>query len=304
MNTKKKRNTKTDWKKVAQSMYCESETLFQKLKKIWDLAHLMIEFVDENHPTPINNVLQQYKANFTTLSPDDASSRRQENELKDIANDTSAHYVMIHRLDMDYENSLIAESYFGALGMIGRIQTATNFVARYSHECRKSRVNTFEFIEKILCHDTQIPHSFMNEVVPLFFSLQLHCHNLVEIANPPAGAPADPRIRKSRALSAADSKNYGEDVLKGMILKFLNDQEAKTKYKKVDELFLNLADGLKTTLDNYLGLLDSPTEAGGPPLRYGKNPAVTIYTIPRKLKEWKNEDLEFKKGLERLCVIK
>jgi hypothetical protein len=303
MSTKKKRNTKTDWQQVAQSMHDGPGTLYEKLKTIWDLAHRMIEFVYENHPAPIKKVLKRRKA-LSKPPHGGINFDYQEKDLKDFSIDINVNYVMLHRLDTDYEDSLIAESYFRILGTLARIQTKTNFVARYFHECRKSRVNTIEFIEKILSVDSQVPHSFMNDVVPLFFSLQLHCYNLVEIANRPPGIPADPRVSRNRSSIAGKSKNYGEHVLKGMISNFLDAQNPERKYRNVNSLFEKLEDGLGKTLNDYLDLLDSPTEAGGIPLRYGDNPRLTIDGISRKLHQWKNEDPEFRKHLERICTIR
>lgn len=303
MSNKKKRAVKTDWKQVAQSMRDDSGTLYEKLKAIWDLAHRMIKFVEERHPTPIKKVLKRHKAMFKQPSTGGIDFNYQEQDLENFAITFDALYVTLNHLDMDYEDSLITESYFGAIGMLGRIQTKTNFVARYDHECRKNRVDTLKFIEKVLNVDSQAPNSFINDVVPLFFSLQWHCYNLIEIANAPAGAPADPRERIKRARSGGNNKTFGEEVLKGMISNFLRQQNPEHKYKKISSLFNKLEDGLRTVLNDYLAGLGSPIEKGGKPLTYGEKPTLTIDGIQRKLHQWKSKDPEFRKNLEKICIL-
>lgn len=304
MSAKKENNTETDWKQLAQSINGRSGAHYEDLKAIWVLAERMIRFVDENYPKPIYTAIEWYKSLFKEPSSIGVISNDKKIKLKDIAYHINAHSVLHHKFDliMDYRDSLIAESYFGAVGMLARIENATNFYARYSHEIRKSRVNTMQFIED-LCGDGQVPDSFMNAVVPHFFSLRTHCLHLIEIATwNKKGSPADPRVRANRAAAGGKVKNHGEHVLKDMVLNFLNEQPSEPIHRSISTLCAALHAGLNKTREDYLALLESPTERGGLPLRYGED-QKDLFDFRRKFLEWK-KDPEFRKALDRICVIR
>jgi hypothetical protein len=306
MNEKKDEQTETDWQQIAQSITERSFERYEDLKAIWDLADSMLRFVDKKYPEVIYKESELHKAFFKAPSTDGFVSpdefRKKKIKRKDVHYRINPGVLREFRFDEDtYVGSLVAAFYFGAIGLFDRIAIATSWYLRGSPESRYSRRDPMTYIKK-LCQDGNVPEGF-TQVVIHFRSLQKLCLKFIEVpAWNKKQSPADPRVRAKRASAGGKAKNFGEQIMKEMVLEFLQKQPLETIHESIPELCRELCKGLNPIWDEYREGLESPVEHGGLPLLYGMK-QDPVFDFPRKLYEWK-DDPEFRKVLERICIIR
>jgi len=295
MNNKKQANIETDWQHIAQSMHDSPGTILEKLKSIWELAAYLIRHIEGKYPTPTKEILSRRHRDFKKSTGFDYYPL----DLGKFKLRQSSLFVVTQKLDGPHE-SLIATAYFGALGAMGKIQITTDKIRPFLNKFGESFRDDADFIDEMLTGLARNSR-FLHEVVPLFFSLQLYCRDLIEIANRPAGAPADPAVRKKRARMANAARNYGEDELKSRFISFFDSQNRNTKFKSIPILCNALWDDLEKILENYKGLIGLKID--GKTVNYGET--LTIAGIQKnKLRSWAQEDPKFKESLQRICILK
>ena len=273
------------------AMHKSSVSLIVKIRVIWDLASRMIELIEKKYPNPIKKIWGAH-AN-QALSTSSLFAR--------------THTATQYSLNNIRQESYLATAYFGALGDMKLIQKNIEFItppapAPAPDNSSLIRGNNYQaFLDIVFASKQLESQQFLNYVVPHFFSLQLHCYNLLIIVKTPKGVPIEPSARKKRAYAAVNSKNYGEEILKSSISIFLNSINPKTKFKNISRLVRILEKDLGNVLQEYKDQLGSPTIKNGPTLNYGDD--LDTWSLVAKLHDWKKNDPEFRSCLDRICII-
>jgi len=164
-------------------------------------------------------------------------------------------------------HSGLASAYFSVLGELRLIQQRILNV-QTDQDWTASATESLNSVRSI-CHPNHLKiEGYRNEVVPRFFTLQLHCLHLgSRLANPSAG-PSNPEVKMRRAASGGRRSNHGEELLKADVVAYLAKQPAKARYDSVAAFFDAHFEGLAKVLENYRKRNGERWE--GEPLTYGQ----------------------------------
>jgi hypothetical protein len=151
-----------------------------------------------------------------------------------------------------------------------------------------------------VCHPEHLEiEGYRNEVVPSFFTLQLHCLHLSRrLANPSAG-PSNPEVRLRRAASGGRRSNHGEELLKANVMAYMGRLPAKPKHDGVAAFFEAHFVGLSKVLEDYHQRIGKRWE--GEELTYGQT--LTPGGLITKLRHWKRDEA-FRAALSQVCTIR
>jgi hypothetical protein len=272
---------------LSYAMYTNPGTLLGKLRFIWEKSCSMIRCVEVRSPQSIEKIWG-------------VDAKKAMNSPSVLAR---AHFAGKRISKPNFHDNAVASAYFGALAYILNIQQPVDVINNmsgiqiptlYGENSDQLFIDGFLVPEKLKCD------KFLNKVVPHFFALQLHCHNLVRMLGVPSGVPCDPSVRKKRSVAGGAGSNYGEEKLKSMISDFLEAQNPENKYLDIDQLFESLESGLGEVLKKYKSLIGTRPQGESRTLTYGHSLKTT--GILRKLNTWK-KDQKFRPCLERICTI-
>lgn len=263
-------------------------TLIDKLRVIWALSSRMIRQAEKNHPNIINKI---WGNNVEKVLSSDSLILR-------------SHIAEINKIDPLKIKNFLASAYFGILKEVAKIQNQINLInqTKNPNDPQKIRENNDAlFIDKILIQEKIKCNQFIDQIVPLFFPMQLYCYHLVRILESPFDVLADPLQRRKVAYTGSSANNYGEHILKSMISDFLASQIPDPKHSSINALFNYFYLDFEKILNEYQDRLDSPTTKNGKALKYAKQ--LKPHGMLRKLQIWKNDPL-FRVHLERICIIR
>ena len=139
---------------------------------------------------------------------------------------------------------------------------------------------------------------FRDRVLSRIISLQIKLDEMNRIINPIPGVPADPLIRKNRALNAGLLVNHGEEVLVNKFLFYLSSSrpDAKKKSNNLTTLYLKHEDDFLLILDDYhKNIRGKQISQYGHVVKYGAT--LTIEGLLRKIREWNRKSKEFSEEL-------
>ena len=187
-------------------------------------------------------------------------------------------------------NDFLLQAYFGALLTIAAIQKS--FLSFGGVGMPEALFDP----EQLTCE------RFRNSIVPLFFTLQLHCYYLVRDINTGKHVTADPLKRAETARKGGETKQgYGEEVLKCDVVMFLA-QIRDAEFTGIEALFEPPYGRLGDVLYSYKEGIGSPRVSGGLSINYGEK--FDADSLIRKIKEWAASDGDFKKVLDRVIKSK
>lgn len=263
---------------TAVAMYTSPGSLLGKLKAIWDATEASVAFAEKKHGTEIEKAWRSVVQRSLNLAEPPAIST---NEAKKRG------------IDVDWNcGGFLLDAYFGA------VQTRRNIQAEFRRSVADGGYRGAEdlFMPRNLNHK-----GFLNCVVPLFFTLQLHCYYLVRDANTPKHTATDPITRQEIARAgglAKSERQYGEWVLKADVTAYLARQKDNS-FKSIADLFDSPESEMGQVLTDFQDRIGSPRERGGPAITYGEH--FTGDSLHKKVFEWAKSDPEFKQILDRVC---
>lgn len=136
---------------------------------------------------------------------------------------------------------------------------------------------------------------FLDQVVPHFFALQLHCYRIYPMLEFSKTVPVDPIIRQNRASKGGNSKAVGEDLLREKFSKFLASLAGQS-FKSKKAFYWDLGDHLSKSLDEYkTDHLGKPHPESKKKVTYGHD--LTAESLERKFREWQKSDPVFAERL-------
>lgn len=267
---------------TAVAMYLSPRSLLGKLKAIWDATEASVASAEKKHGTVIEKAWRSVVQRESNLAEPPAISinAAKVKTWEDGIN-----------VEGNYGNFLL-DAYFGA------VQTRRDIQAEFRRSVADGGYRGAEdlFMPRNLNHK-----GFLNCVVPLFFTLQLHCYYLVRDANTPKHTATDPITRQeiARAGGLAKSESqYGESVLKADVTAYLARQKDNS-FKSIAALFNSPEREMDQVLTDFKDRIGSPRERGGPPITYGEH--LKDNALSTKVVEWAKSDPEFKQILDRVC---
>ena len=139
---------------------------------------------------------------------------------------------------------------------------------------------------------------FRDRVVSRIISLQIKLDEMNRMINSINGVPADPVVRKYRALTAGLLVNHGEEVLLNNFLLYLSSKrpDSKDKLKSISELYEKHFDEFSSILDEYHeNIRGKKMSQYGHMVKYGAT--LTSEGLLRKLRQWSKESEDFSKEL-------
>lgn len=260
------------------AMYGSCGTLMGKLKALWQTSEKMILAAEDKHAKAI-------KKAWGSLATEAMES---EGILSRVGYAQSLSQTKDLR-----QGGFLLVAYFGALLTVGKIQKA--FASALEGKTPS------EFPADLFSAELLGNRYYLDQCVPLFFELQLHCFYLVRDANTAKGFVVDKITSHQRAVKGGKGKaeqEFGEVYLKEDVLNYLTSQE-ENSFKSVEDLASYRSKGLNEVLVKYQEGIGSPRNHGEPALTYAEN--FTLDSLLSKLKQWAKEDVEIRSQLERVC---
>lgn len=158
------------------------------------------------------------------------------------------------------------------------------------------------YLAALLDADSMSCRSFLDQVVPHFFALQLHCYRMYPMVEFPQTVPVDPIIRQARAAKGGGAKAIGEDLLKEKFSEFL-ESLGKRSFQSKKAFFRRLEDELAAILDDYQAhQLHKPHPKTKRKVTYGHD--LVADSLERKFREWQKNDPVFEKRFLALLAKK
>lgn len=138
-----------------------------------------------------------------------------------------------------------------------------------------------------------VPVQELDKLVPLFFSLQLHCwHLFAYLIRPGLTFEA----RQARSQAGGSASNVGEEILRERMLGYLTSLPSDKKWQHLSKFFEVHRGQLEMILKRY---------QTSPPMiddvkRASACISLSVDGLPTKLGHWADDDPEFLKELQRL----
>ncbi|MBW0172028.1 MAG: hypothetical protein KXJ61_17560 [Hydrogenophaga sp.] len=133
----------------------------------------------------------------------------------------------------------------------------------------------------------------LDKLVPLFFSLQLHCWHLYAYLERPGPTF---QARQARAQAGGSANNDGEEILREQMLEYLVKLPSDQQWKSLAKFLNEHRTQLEIILERYQ--VSRPMTPSGRPASACM--ALKIDNINRKLGEWAEDSSEFLNALQRL----
>lgn len=266
---------------IASAMYDNPGSLQGKLKAIWMLAADLARKAETNHYKKLCNLWLQ-KCN---------PSLQLQLKTKQVLA-----YAPLH-------SDPLAMVYTDLLATVRDIETKEKSCrAATKRSALPSDVDEATYIDTLLQPESMSNRCFLDQVVPHFFALQLHCYRMYPMLEFSQTVPADPIIRQARAAKGGGAKAIGEDLLREKFSTFLASLAGKSfQSKKI--FFWNLDDKLFAILAEYkANHLNKPHPKTKKKVTYGHD--LTAESLERKFREWQKIDPVFEKRFLALLAKK
>lgn len=263
------------------AMYTSPGTLHGKLKAIWMLANELASQTEAKHGKLVKELWGRSAPEYSSLALKAQALPKQENNSKSTLTQTYAE--LLHEVATIHDRAV-------------RLQLDAN------PEGFQLPLEDSAFITTLLTSENLRSESFLNQVVPHFFALQLHCYRLYQMLDSPLGVPADPIVRQGRATKGGNAKAIGEDVLKSCFSDFLASK-AGNSFPSFKAFLHKFEEQLENTLQVYQrDHLGKHHPISGQKIVSGKE--LTIDGLERKFREWRQSDPTFKDRWEKLVPPK
>jgi hypothetical protein len=196
---------------------------------------------------------------------------------------------------LEHPSSLaVVSDYLGTLRRLGEITEAFKTINAL-RPSRKEFTTLEEEMHSFWNGRGSVPVQELDKLVPLFFSLQLHCRSLYFALKSPRSALTN-KMLQDRARAGGVASNAGEVVLRERVLCHLMLRPSDEEWKSLSKLFEENRQQLATILERY--------QTSPPVLEDGRLAsacmALTEDNMYRKLGEWAEQSPEFLKELQRL----
>lgn len=258
------------------AMYVSPGNLAGKLQAIWQYSEDVILRVEERRRTELRKAWGDLATH--AMKAETALSFK-------------SALVRGHKLQHQDRGGLLLPAYFGALAVIGEVKDAyADIMIRQDH--------TTILYDQLCVPENLDNKYYRDEVVPLFFALQLHCAVLARYANAKEHTNPDELRREQTARKGGIAKreaDYGEEVLKADVVRCLKALKDGA-YKSLPAL---LAGPLMQVWDEYSAGIGSPRERGGPTILYGQD--FDKESFIRKVEGWADKDPQVRGEVERVC---
>lgn len=196
-----------------------------------------------------------------------------------------------HKLK-NFKTGKLNESYVNILDLIYEIAQG---VRRCSKDESSFENDLSRKVMEFIASDNFCKGDLLNDVLPIFFALQLRCHDLQVIYDRPKGAPIDWRSVADRAHKGGVAKNFGEDVLKQRVLNFFKSDAFKKSNSGIEKIVSDNNLALIEILDKYKSDIRSGLLLGDKVVRYGAN--LEFEGLLASIKRW-SKDVDFKSHLK------
>lgn len=267
---------------IALAMYDNPGSLQGKLKAIWMLAADLARKAETNHSKKLCNLwVQKYNP-----------SLQLQLKAKQVLACAPLH------------SDPLAMVYIDLLATVRNIETKekSSRAGGVKRSALSSDVDEATYINTLLQPESMSNRCFLDQVVPHFFALQLHCYRMYPMLEFSQTVPADPIIRQARAAKGGSAKAIGEDLLREKFSTFLASLAGKSfQSKKI--FFWNLDDKLSAILAEYkANHLNKPHPKTQKKVTYGHD--LTAESLERKFREWQKIDPVFEKRFLALLAKK
>jgi hypothetical protein len=249
-----------------------------KLKAIWDLAYQEIPKVETRLGKELKKVWGD-KAN------------------KALGNDVTAeHKAFLAKqcgIDFHAQKTVTLRAYFGVLDALS--QLSHKYVDLHGSGSGDHYPDRF-FTQDAIKHP-----DYCDKVLPLFFTLQLHCHDLTRYLAAKKYVQVSEFRREATARKgglAKGAKNYGESELMADVISYLAEQNDGA-FSSRAALFQPPDGQLGKVLVEYQAGIGSPRVRGGPDITYGED--FNEESLIRKIADWARMDPRFARILNRVC---
>ena len=269
-------------------LFVNPGSLSGKLQAIWQLSQQMILAAERDRESPIRKAWGDH---WRAAVRDDSMLSR--------ASVAAQHGLLGRQSDQ------LLEAYFGALGEFRKAQECFDSVQQ-GEVVRLVGAGAYEpdLVNQDIWHPDQLKiDRFLNEVVPCFFALQLHCYSLVRILDSAAGVPLDRRIRVGRAQVGGKGSAHGKEYFKEKVLARLIERRpvpprlSVPKFVEADPL--NLA----SVLAAYQDEVTKGVVWGDDTLAWGRG--VTMHSgVKNALNDWSKDDPDFYSALKMHCELR
>lgn len=257
---------------IAFALNGNPSSLSGKLRAIYEASAALITRSEQEHQVAIKRAWGRDAAVLESHSLEQRVVRR-----KSFKNDTKSGVLS------EYEATLVC---------LGEIMEAFRVLNVLKHS-----VPEFTSLEQEMhgfwSGRSSVSVKELDELVPFFLSLQLHCWHLYDYLGRPG---LTFKARQERARAGGAASNTGEEILRERMLGYLSHLPSEKPWKSLSEFF----DGHRGPLDMILVRFHSapPMIDDGNRASAGVN--LTTDGLLRKLGEWAEKSPEFLKELQRL----
>lgn len=259
-------------------MYSSPGSLMGKLGLIWQASEAVIPKIEDRRGKDLKK--WQAKPNSRAAVPDTPLS------TKNVSTQQK-------KTSRNRYESILLESYLGVQELQQEIQNT--FMCQGASSKKKLSINDLFNPENL---ENQY---YLDNVVPLFFALQLHCVQLMDYVNAEKHVTADAKTVAENARKGGNIRsdsNYGRNELKQDVIQRLKKLEDNS-FRSLAALFEPPEKPLVDALEEYQEGLGSPRVKGGQPLTYGEG--FDAESLKRLIPGWAKTDPELKRQLERVC---
>lgn len=262
---------------TASAMFSNPGSLQGKLKAIWMLAASLVRQAEEKHAKKLRNLREKPCASSEPLHLKAKQIRPQSAPLTDS----------------------VAAVYADLLATVREIE-ASEKRRRSSTLCPplSSALDGAAYINALLQPESMSNKYFLNQVVPHFFVLQLHCYRMIPMLEFRNTVPVDPKVREERAAQGGKSKTIGEDILREKFSKFLASK-AEQRFPSKAALFRHFEDELYAIVEDYrVNNLHRPHPITKRMVNYSTKMEFEHWSA--KFLKWSKDDQQFSERLDLL----
>lgn len=256
---------------VATAMYAGAGSLQGKLRAIWMLAANLAGQAEETHGKEIGSL-----------------------QGRPVTMPSPLHLKAQQLLNQPFpaKRTSLQTVYMDLLATAREIHiTDQKIRARAVRPMLSGAMDDGTYLAALLDADSMGSRSFLDQVVPHFFALQLHCYRMYPMLEFPLSIPVDPIIRQARAAKGGSAKAIGEDLLREKFSEFLESQAGQS-FQSKRAFFRRFEDELAAILDNYQAhQLYKPHPKTKRTVTYGHD--LVADSLERKFREWQKSDPVF-----------
>lgn len=262
---------------VASAMFTNPGSLRGKLKAIWMLAASLARQAEEKHGKKLRSLREKP---CVSSEPLHLKAKRISLQSAPLTDSVVAVYTDLLATVREIEASAKRRS--------------------SSIPCPQlsSALDEAAYINALLLPESMSNKYFLDQVVPHFFALQLHCYRMYPMLEFRNTVPVDPKVREERAAQGGKSKTIGEDILREKFSEFLASK-AEQRFPSKAALFRHFEDELYAIVEDYrANNLHRPHPITKRMVNYSTKMEFEHWGA--KFLKWSKDDQQFSKRLELL----